>query len=101
MKITEIVSTPALEESLTGEIGKGLIGLGKKVFGKGADDAVRAAADAPKSWQQKAAGYASKKAAAKETAALNAKAFAYASEHLAPEVTKALKALLLFETVIE
>ena len=104
MKITEIISTPALEESLTGDAVRGLIGLGKKALTKGAgaaDDAARAAADAPTSWQGKLANYAKTKDVAKQTARANAEAFAYASKHLAPEATTLLKSMLLFETAVE
>ncbi len=111
MKITEIVSTPELEESLTGDALRGAINLGKRVFGKGSDDAARAAREVPsppavpktdkKTWQQQAQELAAKKQAEQKLARANAKAFQYASEHLSPEVTKALKRMLLLETAIE
>lgn len=108
MKITEIVSTPALEESLTGAIGKGLIGLGKKLGGKAAghaDDAAKAAGktadDVPQSWQDKLYKASKEQRAAAELAKANADKFAKAMENLEPVITKRLKQFLLWESLLE
>jgi hypothetical protein len=108
MKITEIVSTPELEESLTGAIGKGLIGLGKKLGGKAAghaDDAAKAAGktadDVPQSWQDKLYKASKEQRAAAELAKANADKFAKAMENLEPVITKRLKQFLLWESLLE